>query len=823
MTSHGSVPAHAHGTNGSGAPEARGTRRLQAHLRSADALDITEFAIHERMSDLFEVKLTVLSNDPHLDFDEIVGHPAAFSIHGSSITTATARYFSGIASNMEQVAATPRGASTYELTLVPVLWLLTQRRNHRMFQQLSELEIVKKLLGEWGIEPRLEISSVHKTRKYRVQYAESDYRFFCRMLEDAGISFYFEQEGTETRLVLSDAPQIREPHQPALRFHENTTHTRDLEHATKLRIGQKVRPGRYTIGDHDTRLSPNLPLTASAKLADGGVEDRLERFHYAPGAFHFGSDKGESTPSADDHGKARTDVDEGERVAKKRLQAKRADARVITFETNATDIGPGVIVHIVDHPRAEVASKKGLLIVASTWSGKSTESWTRTLEARFADAPFVPKLVTPRPKVSGVECATVVGPDGDEIHTDEFGRVRVHFHWDRESQMNQRSSCWIPVSQAWGGAGYGGSNLPRIGQEVIVDFLGGNPDKPVITGRLYTKFQGTPYKLPDNKTQSGWKSNSTHKTGGYNEVMFEDAAGIELLRIQAEKDLHKLVKNDENVTIGHDREKLVKNDDRHTVGHNRTKLVQNDEDVTIGNDRTKLVKNDDNLTVGNDRTKLVQMSSREVVGQNRTRSVGVNENVSIGSNHTLNVGTDQSVSIGSNHSTSVGADHSTSVGGSQSTNVAASQSTRVGGAQTTRVGLMSAETIGLVKALTVGGAYEVTVGGMMQTNVMMTATESVGMNKTITVGKELTIVCGKSKAVLDQAGNIAFTGEKIALSTSKGASIVLDGANIAIEGDFIVVKGKKGTMVETEGGDAILQASGGDVLIHGGPKVLINS
>ncbi len=189
------------------------------------------------------------------------------------------------------------GLSTYEITIVPMLWLATQRRNHRMFQQLSELDIARRILAEWGIEPELRVTGVYGKREYRVQYAESDYAFLCRMLEDAGISFFFEQADTETRLVLADAPQAGAP-RPAIPFRDNPTTSLEREHVTKLHVGQRVRPGRYTLRDHDTRLPASYPLLASAEAPRAGVEGRLERFHYAPGAFQFGTDKGEDCPTA---------------------------------------------------------------------------------------------------------------------------------------------------------------------------------------------------------------------------------------------------------------------------------------------------------------------------------------------------------------------------------------------------------------------------------------------------------------------------------------------------------------------------------------------
>ncbi|HVY47477.1 MAG TPA: type VI secretion system tip protein TssI/VgrG [Minicystis sp.] len=775
MEGQSSVTHHARGQRDGGVPVHPAGRLLSARVRAGDALDVREFSVRERMSAVFEVRLVVLSPDPHLDFDAIVGHEASFALRAHGASPAGERVWTGLCSDLQQTATEPSGLSTYELTLVPVLWLLTQRRNHRMFQQMSELDIAKKLLAEWGITPRVHATRAYKTRKYRVQYGESDYAFLCRMLEDAGISFYFEHGDAGTELVLDDAPEKRERRAPALPFADNpAVGGRFEEHVTKLRVGQRVRPGRYTIRDHDTRLPPTLPLLASAVARQGTVEERLESFHYAPGAFHFGTDKGEATPHADDRGRSRTDVDEGRGVAERRLEAQRGDARTIAFETNATDVAPGVVVEVRDHARADLGA--GLLVVASRFDGTVDGPWEHACEARFANVPHRPPLETAKPRATGVEYATVVGPAGEEIHTDEFGRVRVHFHWDRESQMNEASSCWIPVSQSWGGAGYGGSNLPRVGQEVLVEFVGGDPDKPVVVGRVYTKLQATPYKLPDNKTQSGWRSNSTQKTGGYNEIMFEDAAGRELFRVQAEKDLAKLVKHDESVTIGNDRQKLVKNDDKLTVLNDRTKVVQNDEDVTIGRDRTKLVKNDDALTVGNDRTELVQMSSREVVGQNRTRSVGVNESVTIGANHTVSVGSDQSVQIGGDHATDVGGSHTTSIGGAHALTVA----------------LASAETVGAVKALTVGGAYEVNVGGVMQTNVTLMSTESVGIAKSVTAGKALELVCGKSKISMDAEG-------KITLAIEGGATVTLDKANINVDA-----------------------GSGGTITIQGGPNVHIN-
>jgi type VI secretion system secreted protein VgrG len=571
-------------------------RNLHVTIASGDSFDVRQFSVVERMSSLFEITLLAVSENPDVDFEAAVGQAASFSMGGEGEGSPGLRGWTGLCSELQQLQVEEGGLSTYHLVIVPSLWLLTQRRNHRMFQQKSELDIALQLLHEWGIKPEKRLSSAYKKRKYRVQYGESDFAFLSRLLEDAGISFFFEAHEGESRLVLSDAPHAAEAHAP-IPFRDAPT-TADRHHVSSVRVGRKVRPGKYTMRDHDYRKDPSFKLLAGAAAKASEVESQLERFHYTPGAFLFGADKGDSTPHADDKGKTRTDEGEAATLAQKRLDAKRSSARTISFETNVLDLGPGVVTTILDHPRSDLGKSKRLLVIETARHGTFGGEWSTHVEARSAEVAYHPPLSTRKPTAVGVESATVVGPTGEEIHTDEFGRVRVHFHWDRESKMDDNSSCWIHVSQSWGGSGYGGSNLPRIGQEVLVDFLGGDPDRPIITGRVYTNLQKTPYGLPANKTQSGWKSNSTGGTGGYNEIMFEDAGGKELLRMQAEKDMHKLVKNDEDST----------------VGRNRSRLVKGNEDITIGK---SLSKN-------------VALNEREVTGLNRNISVGVNRSASIG-------------------------------------------------------------------------------------------------------------------------------------------------------------------------------------------------
>ncbi len=547
--------------------------RAFAEIASGDSIDVRHFELTDRMSGLFEIRLVVVSENPDIDFEAVIGQKMRFSLHAGK-----SRSFTGVCSHMRQLRVEEHFLSTYEVTLVPTLWFAAQRRNFRMFQHLSELDIALLLLREWEIEPRLRLTNSYKKRKYRVQYGESDFAFMSRMLEDAGISFYFEN-GEESTLVLDDNPQTNEQRAP-ITFRDRPTDA-ELEHVTKVSFGRRVRPGKYTVRDHDYRRPASYKLGASAS-GPRNVEEKLERFHYVPGAFLFESGSADPTPTADDKGAYRPDQSEGESLAQRRLDAKRTSARETTFATNTIDPCPGTVLAFLDHPKSELASAKPLLILESKLSGELPGKWTHECTAVAADVRYQPPLRTKKPRATGVESATVVGPAGQEIHTDEFGRVRVHFHWDRESQMNDDSSCWIHVSQPWGGSGFGGSNLPRIGQEVIVDFLGGDPDRPIVVGRVYTNLQKTPYSLPDNKTQSGWKSNSSPETGGYNELMFEDKAGQELMRMQAEKDREKLVKNDEKNAIGNDRSTSVGNNESKNVGNSMLQQIMNSATELVG-------------------------------------------------------------------------------------------------------------------------------------------------------------------------------------------------------------------------------------------------
>lgn len=544
---------------------------LRLDVGIEDKLDVRSFNVDDGLAALFSVDLEVTCSNPAVDLEELVGSPAAFHIELDRMAypDLPKRSWSGVVSEAHLVRSEPAGVSTYQLTISPRLWLATRRSNCRVFQQLSDLDVVKLLLGEWGIDAEIDCTATYKTRKYRVQYQETDFAFLSRLLEAAGITLFFRDEDGESKLVLSDAPERRtERKQPLDHVDSPVAGTR---WATQLRASRVLTSGKISVADHDHRM-PNQPLVAETTASQHPVESRLESYAYAPGAFRFGGDGPKDTPNADDRGRTRTDPREGQRITEQLGSAAIARSRRFVFESNAIDLTPGLGVTVSQHAATERAGK--LLVTRVVVSGTHDEPAQITVHATNADRPYRPDAVTPMPQIQGVESAVVVGPAGETIHCDEFGRVRVQFHWDRYGKMDEFSSCWVPVSQAWAGEGLGALNIPRVGQEVVVSFLGGNPEEPVIVGRIFTNLLRPPLPLPANKTQNGFRSASVPKTGGYNELMFEDKAGSEEIRIRAEKDWNTRVNNDTNLSVGRDRKMRIDRDDReHVQGSQRNSVV----------------------------------------------------------------------------------------------------------------------------------------------------------------------------------------------------------------------------------------------------------
>jgi len=552
-----------------------------AFASGEDSLSVHSFAVREAMSSLFEAQVLARSPNEDLDLDAIVGKPASLRIAGGSRGV---RVYAGICNHLEQEEAEETGVSSYRLRIVPALWLLTQRTSYRVFQHSSAPEIATAILAEWGIEAKWKLGRAgHPKLEYRVQYGESDFAFLSRTLEEAGITYTFaDEDGKPSTLLLLDAPHHNEPRAGGpIRFVDQPNDRTDGAYVTRVRVAQEVRPGKVSIRDHDFRKNPDYKLVGTAAAQDE-AEARLEQYTYAMGSFVTEGHKGGNTPVADAAAVARADEKEGRTRAERQLAAERATRRQVHFHTNTLDLAPGTVFAIGHHPRADLSAENKLLVTELSIEGSPDGEWKAKGAAVFSAQPYFPRRATPKPRAHGVESAVVVGPRGQEIHTDEFGRVQVQFHWDRQGQFDQGSSCWLRVSQGWAGGGYGMVAIPRIGHEVLVGFFGGDPDQPIVVGRVHNGASPLPYKLPENKTKSTWRSASSPSAGGCNEITFEDAGGAELLYVQAERNLEKLVKADESVRIGGSRGKSVGVNENVAIGGNRATTIGGVDAAVVG-------------------------------------------------------------------------------------------------------------------------------------------------------------------------------------------------------------------------------------------------
>ncbi|MFO0553107.1 MAG: type VI secretion system tip protein TssI/VgrG [Polyangiaceae bacterium] len=599
--------------------------------------DVRRFSVRESISNTFVIEIVAVSEDPSIDLNTIAGNPASLKLESGfkALQTGGVRAWQGVCQHAEQTRGMlpsrdgTRVLSTYYLRIVPRLWLLSQRTGYRIFQHVSIPDIIDKLLGEWGVEPQWAIERGNYPKlEYKVQYGEEDFVFFNRLLEEAGISYMFvDKEGGESKLVLADAPNRAAVRSVgAIRYDDNPAEAAQADFIRGLRLYHEVRPGAFTVADFDFR-NPNKRLQGEGPKA-GGPESFYERYEYRPGSFLI-EGKADHTPTADDKGAYRYEMNYGQGRAGRNSEADRAGRRTIEFETNVIDLGPGSHFSVDGHPHDSLSEE--LMMTNFEIRGAHDGDWEMTGRAVFRNDPYRPTRRTTKAQVHGVQSATVVGPAGQEIHVDEFGRVRVQFPWDREGQNDDNSSVWIRVSQGWSGTHFGMICIPRIGQEVLVGFLDGDPDDPIVVGRAYNALNPVPYKLPENKTVSGWKSHSSPTNGGYNEMKIEDKADKELIYLQAQKDLHKLVKRDWTEKIG-----------RH---HHRT--IDKNQHLIVKKDKFELVFENEHLHVKGDRMQKIDKSTSLTVGVDQQEKVGNKHALDAGKEIHLKAGTKVVVEAGS--------------------------------------------------------------------------------------------------------------------------------------------------------------------------------
>ena len=575
------------------------------------ALSVRAVSLEEGLSELFCIHVTAVSEDASIPLDPVVDRAASMAVEFPFEEGTDTRYWHGVCESFALTKAEPDGASTYQLTIVPTLARLAHGRDNRIFQHLSIPEIVDIILAAWNVTCRWEVDRERcPTLEYRVQFDESDYAFICRLLEEAAISYALSSNANECTVVLSDAPHQAAPHPSSpMPFVREAMLETGRPYVDRVQLKRSFRPGAVAYADYDFR---NPSFRNVSRAVEPGADPQLERYGYLPGVALIETDGGD-TPVADDKGAARRVAIEGDRRAASALAGLRSNSRSLTFATNLLSLAPGTTLSIADHPSADLDGSKWLVTTLRfrTDDMGSHGEWSTECAAVTASAPYCPAPTTPRPRISSVHTAIVVGPAGSEIHTDEFGRIRVAFPWDREAAGDDNSSCWMRVSRGWAGAGYGLFTVPRVGLEVLVGFVGGNPDQPIVVGCVHNAAQPVPYKLPQHKTRSTWRSQSSPASDGFNEIMLEDAAGDELVYIQAENNLTKLVKNDEATTVGRDRAKDVAGDESERVGGNRSENVEANRNESTGGQRGIVTKGNHTLTVGASYSRFVDADATE--------------------------------------------------------------------------------------------------------------------------------------------------------------------------------------------------------------------
>ena len=530
-----------------------------------DKLILLALSGKEFISDIFSFKLTMISEDHQIGFNDIIGKNVTISI---KLLNNQWRYINGIVSRFSQGGELKSETSgkplytCYYATIVPQLWLLKKSVNSKIFQDKTVDEIIVEVLEQKVDQIETHLIS-YPVKNYCVQYQETDFNFVSRLMEEYGIYYYFKHEKNQHIMILSDGNKTHSkcPGQAKVRYEISHKGTRTSHFITQFEKTQEIQPSNYTFKDYNFE-KPSSDLTVKS-ISEGVLgEGNIEVYRY-PGRY--------------------TDTENGEQLINICMEVYDSEITTITGESQCKAFCAGFMFELQDHYRNDMNVEYLLVDIEHhpyveyyegiKFDSSACKEYKNTFVCIPSDVNFRPNQKTPRPVMKGCQTAIVVGQENEEIETDEHGRIHVQFHWDREGEFNEKSSCWIRVSQSTAGASWGAIVIPRIGQEVIVDFLEGNPDKPIVTGCVYHGENRPPYKLSDEKTKSTFKSDSYKGDGGFNEIRFEDLKDNEEIFIHAEKDMLTIVENDKSTEIGGKRTNTIKKDRNQAIIDGEDQLI----------------------------------------------------------------------------------------------------------------------------------------------------------------------------------------------------------------------------------------------------------
>ncbi len=545
------------------------------------------------------------------------------------------RHISGLVTRVRFLRLENRRA-LYEAVMEPWLALATRTSDYRIFQNKTVLDILGEVFSDYEFAHEVKAARSYPTREFQVQYGESDFDFVARLMHEWGLYYYFEHAEDSHKLVIVDDMSAHQPYANAgyrkIPFY-GADDTVRAEHCDRFNACETLQSGQWVTDDFDFKR-PKARLQQVSAMPRKTAQGRQERYGW-PGDYVVES--------------------EGEQLVRTRMEETGSQGERASGSGNLRAVVPGCLVTLERHPQNE-ANREYLVTDAHLrLQDVGDASAQQEFECRvdFDVIPSskvfrAPAPEAPRPRTTGPQTAIVTGPAGREIWTDEYGRVKLSFHWNRYCTKDENSSCWVRVSSPWAGTNFGGIQIPRIGQEVIVDFENGDPDRPIVTGRVYNADNMPPWELPANATQSGLLTRSSEGAtdANANALRFEDKKGQEQVWLHAERNQDIEVENDETHWVGRDRSKTIERDETVNVGHDRTETVGHDETITIGNNRMETVKANELLTVLQNMNRFVALTSSEEVGIAKTSLVGLTQTVAVGKSKNETIGEDFSLDVG---------------------------------------------------------------------------------------------------------------------------------------------------------------------------------
>lgn len=590
-----------------------------------DALLINEFEGTERVSHLFHFKLTMLSERDDIDADDLLGKRVTLRIE----TVEDERHWTGLVSSFLRTGqvrapgANDEMLTRYQCEIVPWLWPLTLNEDSRVFQNQSIPDIVETILNDFELRDyHLDLRGDYPPLTYCTQYQESNFDFISRLLEQAGIYYYVKYDANTETVVFTDNNDANPDLDPSfIRFADEGS-TKDEDSITALNRRSHLRSGRVVMRDYNFEKPADALETSVDSLVRIGDNHNYERFVY-PGQYD--------------------QQDQGERIARVQMEAEEAEHEILDGASTVRGLAPGHCFELEGHPLNDLNQE--LMVLSVRHHGRNNVGEESASSTYSNVCAFIPRKVpyrepkrTPKSRILGPQIATVVGPSGEEIHTDKYGRIKIQFPWDRRGEFNDKSSCWVRVVHSHAGAKWGGFMLPRIGEEVLVAFEHGDPDRPLIVGSLYNANNMPPYDLPAEATKSTLKTNSSKGGNGFNELRFEDRAGNEEIFLHGQKDLQIRIRNDSIASI--------ERDSHETIAESRY--------LQVGKDRHQQVDGNDILavdglchrSVGKGYTCHAQQDMELGAGSNVLIGADMNAHMSSGMNLVLDAGMQISLKAG---------------------------------------------------------------------------------------------------------------------------------------------------------------------------------